>query len=173
MTERKDIRDRVKSLWIKGMKVIGNTAASIANNTRYKVDEVTIQNRRREVFGDLAQKAYALWLKGESFPEPMTRMLEEIKKLDEQLNDMRAEKYASSTAQPVEVKNAEEESETDPEEQGEDDITEGIPADNSSVSAEINDLFDSAQSVGKSVEKVNNTLEQMSERIRNFPQQGE
>ena len=96
-----------------------------------------------------------------------------MNRLDEQLNDMRAEKYASSTAQPVEVKNAEEESETDPEEQGEDDITEGIPADNSSVSAEINDLFDSAQSVGKSVEKVNNTLEQMSERIRNFPPQGE
>lgn len=96
MTGKKDIQDRIKSLWIKGMKVIGNAAASIANNTRYKVDEATIQNRRREVFGDLAHKAYALWLKGESFPEPMTRMLEEIKKLDEQLNDMRAEKYASS-----------------------------------------------------------------------------
>lgn len=171
MTERKDIRDRVKSLWIKGMKVIGNTAASIANNTRYKVDEVTIQNRRREVFSDLAQKAYALWLKGESFPEPMTRMLEEIKKLDEQLNDMRAEKYASSQTQPDEAKNAEEEPDTDPEEQDEVDLPEGIPAENSSVSTEINNLFDSAQSVGKSVEKVNNTLEQMSERIRNFPSQ--
>ena len=74
------------------MKAIGNTAASIANNTRYKVDEVTIQNRRREVLGDLANKAYALWLKGETFPEPMTRMLQELKQLDEQLNDIRAEK---------------------------------------------------------------------------------
>ena len=73
------------------MKAIGNTAASIANNTRYKVDEVTIQNRRREVLGDLANKAYALWLKGETFPESMTRMLEELKQLDEQLNDIRAE----------------------------------------------------------------------------------
>ena len=96
MAGKKDMRDRVKSLWIRGMKAVGNTAASIANNTRYKVDEVTIQNRRREVLGDLAQKAYALWLKGEAFPEEMNKMLEELKTLDEQLNDMRAEKYASS-----------------------------------------------------------------------------
>ena len=45
MAGKKDMRDRVKSLWIRGMKAVGNTAASIANNTRYKVDEVTIQNR--------------------------------------------------------------------------------------------------------------------------------
>ena len=43
---------------------------------------------RSEVLGDLAQKAYALWLKGESFPEEMSKMLEELKALDEQLNDL-------------------------------------------------------------------------------------
>ena len=96
MSGNKDLRDKAKSLWIKGMKAIGNTAASIANNTRFKVDEVTIQNRRREVLNDLAHKAYALWLKGEAFPEQMEKLLEELKKLDEQLNDMRAEKYALS-----------------------------------------------------------------------------
>ena len=48
-----------------------------------RVDEVTIQNRRREVLGDLANKAYALWLKGERFPESMTKMLGELKQLDE------------------------------------------------------------------------------------------
>ena len=81
MSEKKDIRERVKSLWIKGMKAVGNTAASIANNTRYKVDEVTIQNRRREVLNDLAYKAYALWLKGEVFPEQMDRLIEAINKV--------------------------------------------------------------------------------------------
>ena len=87
MAVRKDIRDKAKNLWIKGMKAIGNTAASIANNTRYKVDEVTIQNRRREVLGDLANKAYALWLKGEKFPESMTRMLQELKQLIAQIEN--------------------------------------------------------------------------------------
>ena len=167
---RKDIRDKAKNLWIKGMKAIGNTAASIANNTRYKVDEVTIQNRRREVLGDLANKAYALWLKGETFPEPMTRMLQELKQLDEQLNDIRAEKYAASltgtAAAPAEQDNEGSDDGTEEEEDDELPVSE----DNSSVSAEINGLFDNTVSVGKMAEKVNSTLNQMSERIHSFPQ---
>ncbi len=174
MTEKKDIRDRFKSLWIKGMKVVGNTAASIANNTRYKVDEVTIQNRRREVLNDLAHKAYALWLKGEQFPEAMNKMLEEMKNLDEQLNDIRAERYAASgktyqsDAEPDEGNpgESEKEEETEPEE----DEPAFIPDESSSVSAEINELFDGDTSVGKSAEKVNQSLEQLSDRIRSFQQ---
>ena len=170
MAVRKDIRDKAKNLWIKGMKAIGNTAASIANNTRYKVDEGTIQNRRREVLGDLANKAYALWLKGETFPEPMTRMLQELKQLDEQLNDIRAEKYAASltgtAAAPAEQDNEGSDDGTEEEEDDELPVSE----DNSSVSAEINGLFDNTVSVGKMAEKVNSTLNQMSERIHSFPQ---
>ena len=171
MAEKKDIRDRVKSLWIRGMKAVGNTAASIANNTRYKVDEVTIQNRRREVLSDLARKAYALWLKGEQFPEEMNRMLEELQTLDEQLNDMRAEKYASSGKSycPPEENTAEpEDSEEDEEE---DDSFD--PQEESAVRTEINAFFDSESSVGKSAEKVNQSLEQLSDRIRSFPQNEE
>jgi len=166
---RKDIRDRAKTLWIRGMKAIGNTAASIANNTRYKVDEVTIQNRRREVLGDLANKAYALWLKGERFPESMTKMLGELKQLDEQLNDIRAEKYAASlsgsVSVPAEQTDDDNSGETDEEE--EDELSDS--ENNSSVSAEINGLFDNNASVGKMAERVNSTLNQMSERINSFP----
>lgn len=168
MAEKKEMRDRVKSIWIKGMKVIGNTAASIANNTRYKVDEVTIQNRRREVLSDLAHKTYALWLKGECFPEPVTRLLDELKRLDEQLNDMRAEKYASSQ-KPAELKQTDDGSASEEESEEEYEIPDGAPPADSPVSTEINELFDSTYSVGRSVQKVNNTLEQMSERIRSFP----
>lgn len=171
MAEKKDIRDRVKSLWIRGMKAVGNTAASIANNTRYKVDEVTIQNRRREVLNDLAHKAYALWLKGEAFPEEMNRMLEELKALDEQLNDMRAEKYALSGktyCPPEESMTGTVES---PEDEEEDDSFDS-PND-SAVRTEINAFFDSDSSVGKTAEKVNQSLEQLSDRIRSFPQNEE
>ena len=49
-----DIRDRVKNIWVKGMDSIGSTAASIASNTRYKVDEMNLQNRRREISQDLS-----------------------------------------------------------------------------------------------------------------------
>lgn len=168
MSDRKEIRDRVKSLWIKGMKAVGNTAASIANNTRYKVDEVTIQNRRREVLNDLANKTYALWLKGEVFPDSMTKMLDELKHLDEQMNDMRAQKYALSNQT---VQTAEDETQSDTEEDGEDENDPAFTAaEESPVSAEINELFDGTSSVGKTAERVNQTLEQLSERIRCFPQ---
>ncbi len=174
MSGKKDIRERAKALWIRGMKAVGNTAANIANNTRYKVDEVTIQNRRREVFNDLAHKAYALWLKGESFPEPMVKMLGELKQLDEQLNDMRAEKYALTGKKPVDAELPEAEAETEEEEEEQEEEDEGpVIAENSFVSAEINDLFDDTPSVGKSAEKVNQTLEQLSGRIRSFQQSGE
>ena len=171
MSGNKDLRDKAKSLWIKGMKAIGNTAASIANNTRFKVDEVTIQNRRREVLNDLAHKAYALWLKGEAFPEQMEKLLEELKKLDEQLNDMRAEKYALSN-KPVHAEDdGREEENTEEAAAQEPDDEIPVPVPDSPVSAEINDLFDSAPSVGKSAGKVNAALDQMSDRIRNFPQE--
>ena len=173
MSEKKDIRDRVKSIWLKGMKAIGNTAASIANNTRYKVDEVTIQNRRREVLNDLAYKTYALWLKGEVFPEQMDKLLNELKQLDEQLNDMRAEKYALTQKNEQREKNGTESEANDEEEPEEEEELPFIPADNSPVSMEINEMFDGASSVGKSAEKVNTALEQMSERIRQFPQGNE
>lgn len=167
MSVSKDIRDRAKTLWIRGMKAIGNTAASIANNTRYKVDEVTIQNRRREVLGDLANKAYALWLKGEQFPESMTKMLGELKQLDEQLNDIRAEKYAASLSGAVSAS----EEQTDENNSEETDEEEELPdsENNSAVSAQINGLFDNNASVGKMAERVNSTLNQMSERINSFP----
>lgn len=172
MADKLDIRDRAKALWLRGMKAVGNTAASIANNTRYKVDEVTIQNRRREVLGDLANKAYALWLKGESFPQPMVRMLEEMKKLDEQLNDMRAERYAASMS--IKDSGASQDREgnktNDPgsEDTAEDDPAD-FPAEQSPVCTEINELFDNTSSVGKMAEKVNSTLNQMSESIKKFP----
>ena len=165
-----DIREKAKALWIRGMKAVGNTAASIANNTRYKVDEVTIQNRRREVLGDVADKAYALWLKGESFPEPMTKLLDELRKLDEQLNDMRAEKYASSGKNRIQSVPEQNREETDnASEPDHDDEVPGVVDDTSPVSTEINGLFDEDISVGKMAEKVNSTLNQMSQRIRSFP----
>lgn len=177
MAGKKDIRERAKALWIRGMKAVGNTAANIASNTRYKVDEVTIQNRRREVLNDLAHKAYALWLKGESFPEPMDKMLEELKQLDEELNDVRAAKYAltGKPALAAETEQAQEEEEPEEEEpeEEEDDEPVSTGTENPLVTAEINDLFDETSSVGKSAEKVNQTLEQLSGRIRSFPQSGD
>lgn len=93
-----DLKKNLKSAWIKSMEAIGNTASNIASNTRFKVDEMNLQNRRREILSDFGAKAYALWLKGETFPESLTHQLEELQQLDNQLNDLRAERIASNLA---------------------------------------------------------------------------
>jgi len=58
------------------------------------VDEMNLVNRRTEILKDFGNRAYALWLKGEQFPEELASQLQELAKLDDQLNDLRAERLA-------------------------------------------------------------------------------
>ena len=49
--------NNLKNIWMKGMEAIGNTASSIASNTRFKVDEMNMVNRRAEILKDFGAKA--------------------------------------------------------------------------------------------------------------------
>ena len=195
MAGANNIRDKAKLLWIKSMKTIGNTATNIANNTKYKVDEMTIQNRRRELSGDLSQVVYSLWMKGNEFPPEVTKMLEEIQELDNRLNDMRAEKYTqgetATTEKAIIKNNSEDDDETEEafgtepvaekqpeekmnkEETGEATEEEETPNEVISISSptlqsEINGYFDDGTSVDKAAEKVNVSLNQLTDKIRAF-----
>ena len=94
-----DLSKSLKEFWMKGMEAIGNTASNIATNTRTKVDELTMVNRRRDILADFGSKAYALWQKGEHFPQELQEELEELSRLDEKLNDLRAERLAGVSTQ--------------------------------------------------------------------------
>ena len=182
MAGNSNIRDKAKLLWIKGMKTIGNTATNIANNTKYKVDEMTLQNRRRELGGDLSSAVYAMWMKGTEFPPELTRMLEEMQQLDERLNDMRAERYAQGKTAPS--NRGDEEAETEVSGQPDDTAAEGVVAAEEpdeetevsnvitaappSVLSEIEGCFDHEASVDKMAEKVNTSLDQLTDKIRSF-----
>lgn len=182
MTGKSNIRDKAKLLWIKGMKTIGNTATNIANNTKYKVDEMTLQNRRRELGGDLSSAVYAMWMKGTEFPPELTRMLEEMQQLDERLNDMRAERYAQGKTAPSNT--GDEETEPEVSGQPDDNAAEGVVAAEEpdeepevsnvitaappSVLSEIEGCFDHEASVDKMAEKVNTSLDQLTDKIRSF-----
>ena len=182
MAGKSNIRDKAKLLWIKGMKTIGNTATNIANNTKYKVDEMTLQNRRRELGGDLSSAVYAMWMKGTEFPPELTRMLEEMQQLDERLNDMRAERYAQGKTAPSNT--GDEEAETELSGQPDDTAAEGVVAAEEpdeepevsnvitaappSVLSEIEGCFDHEASVDKMAEKVNTSLDQLTDKIRSF-----
>ncbi len=89
-----EIRNQLKKIWIRSMETVGNTASSIASNTKFKVDEMNLQNQRREIIANIGSLAYVLWQKGEAFPEEIRKQLQEIQTIDERLNDMRAERYA-------------------------------------------------------------------------------
>lgn len=93
-----DFSDKMKKAWLKSMEAIGNTAGNIANNTRYKVNEMTLLNRRREILSDFGARAYDLWQKGEVFPEELAKQLEELSQVDIQLNALRMERLAGVSA---------------------------------------------------------------------------
>lgn len=103
-----DIGKSFKNAWLRGMEAISNTASSIASNTKYKVDEMNIVNRRREILSDFGARAYELWQKGETFPEPLQELLTELSTLDEQLNAIRTEKLAGVKTEELAQEDAEE-----------------------------------------------------------------
>lgn len=86
-----DIGKSLKGFWLKSMEAIGNTASSIASSTKYKVNEMNLVNRRREILSDFGSISYELWQKGEKFPEPLENLLKELDDLDQMLNELRAE----------------------------------------------------------------------------------
>lgn len=85
----------IKGILIKSMEVVGNTANNIANNTKYKLDEMTIINRRREILSDFGAKAYEIWQKGASFPDVLEEDLQELCELDIRLNELRMAKLSN------------------------------------------------------------------------------
>lgn len=89
-----EIGKSLKGIWLKSMEAISNTASNIASNTKYKVDEMNIVNRRREILSDFGAQSYELWQKGEKFPEPLEQLLKELSELDEALNAIRTERLA-------------------------------------------------------------------------------
>ena len=128
-----DLGSSIKGLWMRGMEAIGNTASSIATNTRSKVDEMNLVNRRAEILKDFGNKAYALWQKGEPFPEELDTQLKELAKLDEKLIDLRAERLAGvktdDASKETPVSAEEEDSVKDAEE-------EAVPAEEETEEAE-------------------------------------
>ena len=192
-----DFGSNVKKIWLKGMEGIGNTASNIASNTKSKVDEMNLVNRRSEIMKDFGNQAYALWQKGEHFPEELDRQLRELQKLDEKLNDLRAERFAGVKANSLDAGTAGEENpeaderkaavqEADADETNEDgdaaeytvpvqtepDVKNAEDEKNAQgISDAINDLFEKVPSSKETVEKVNSALDTLEDGIRQFGSQ--
>lgn len=92
-----DLTKTLKNVMLRGMEAIGNTASNIASNTKFKVNEMNLVNRRREILADFGQKSYELWQKGESFPAELNAQLIELSKVDEALSILRADHVAGAS----------------------------------------------------------------------------
>ena len=186
-----DLGSSLKGLWIKSMESIGNTASSIASSTRTKVDEMNLVNRRTEILKDFGNAAYALWQKGEHFPAELESQLEELGKLDEQLNDLRAERLAGvktrpeTEEQPGESEEAESKDSPEAAPAGTEDLTDAAPetafasetdsvpviqvekaetADRQeSLSSAISDLFEHVSSSEESAGKISSAADSFGE----------
>lgn len=66
-----DFSDKMKKAWLKSMEAIGNTAGNIASNTRYKVNEMTLLNRRREILSVLAPELMTFGKRVKFFPRSL------------------------------------------------------------------------------------------------------
>lgn len=87
--------NRVRLAWLKGMEALGTSASNLASNAKFRVAELNMESRRREILTEFNLKAFELWQKGEKLPPALDEMFQELSELDGKLNDLRAQRYAA------------------------------------------------------------------------------
>ena len=103
--------NKVKLTILKGMEAIGQGASNLASNAQQRLQELNMENQRRELLNAFPLKAYELWQKGESLPQPLEEMLIELKDVDERLNLIRAQRFAKVEEKKQNPETASEETE--------------------------------------------------------------
>lgn len=97
----KNVGLKLKNALIRSMDAVSRTASNIASDTRFKVEEMNLVNRRREILSSFSSMAYELWQKGEKLPEALDSMLQELSTVDERLNTIRAERVSNVKAREI------------------------------------------------------------------------
>lgn len=81
-----DFRRSMLGLFQQGMDAVNSAVNHVTNATRSKMDELTLQNKRKELLDALAGAVYELWQKGETLPAALTDTLDQLKDVNEQLD---------------------------------------------------------------------------------------
>jgi len=93
-----DMYKKIRKTWLKGMVAVGTAASKVANSSKHKVNEMTLESKRHEIMADFCLIAYDLWQKGTSLPQPLHDLLLELAQVDEALNTLHAERLANMSA---------------------------------------------------------------------------
>lgn len=99
-----DFRRSVLGLFQQCVDAVNNAVMHVSNVTRNKMDEIALQNQRKDLLENLANTVYEQWQQGEKYPEPLTSILEQIKALNEQIDTIakRDEKAADDIVKQAE-----------------------------------------------------------------------
>ena len=155
-----EIKKSLKGIWLKSMEAISNTASNIASNTKYKVDEMNIVNRRREILSNFGTQSYELWQKGEKFPAPLEELLKELSELDEAMNAIRTEKLAGVKTDEQPKTPVEEASVAEATEEMLDDVEDAVEDTFDAVKSSVAEKIDNAVDVvGVTFKKLGAKLE--------------
>lgn len=132
-----EVGKTLREAWIKGMESISAAANGLASNTRYKVEEMNLQSRRKELLNGFGQTAYGLWKQGEAFPEEAEKILREIGEVDQALEALEAERQErAKAAEAASEQPAEEPAEESAEEPAAEEPTAAESAETEAVEAE-------------------------------------
>ena len=91
---KKRLSSQIRLTLLRGMEALGTTASNMASSAKLKVNEINLENRRREILTDFSLQAFELWQKGVEMPEPLSSMLVELSDVENRLSLLRAQKYA-------------------------------------------------------------------------------
>ncbi len=89
---------KVRIAILKTMEALGTSAANLASSAKLRVNELTLETRRREILTDFSLQAFELWQKGVELPAPLGGMLTELSDIESRLSVLRAQKYAKVNA---------------------------------------------------------------------------
>jgi len=87
-----EITTTLKNILSEGIKLVNRAASTVADSTRYKLNEMDSISRRREAITELGEKVYALYQAGTALPEEILPLLNELRALEEGLDTMRTQR---------------------------------------------------------------------------------
>ena len=93
-----DFNVKLKAILNRSAKFIGRTANTTAKAAKYKVNEISALNKRRELVADLGKKVFDLCSNGLVLPEDANVIVEQINQIDAELNILRADHAAEKAA---------------------------------------------------------------------------
>ncbi len=93
-----DFTNTVKDVLARSARFIGRTFNTAASETKYKANELSLNNKRRELVAELGKKVLELTANGLELPQEAADIVQQINTLESNLNILRNDHAAQKAA---------------------------------------------------------------------------